>query len=155
LGDGHYWEKDGLVVKLPVRFVGDEQNPANVVVEMAGGTLSWNARGGWVEGVTFRRPRMASGETASSPLLALNSDGRLDIIQSVFDSQGNAGNVVDLRGSGIKGNWDGVVVKGGDVGIVIAGQASLHLKKVRFHLTTKMKPNRERKRFPNAFPSYM
>jgi len=117
-------------VSFPVRFVGDESNAANVVVEMSG-SLRWNASAGWMEGITFRRPKIASAEPSSSPVLFLNETGRVDMIQCVFDSRGSRGDVIAARGSGSKGKWEGVAVKGGDFGVSAGDSAALVLDKVR------------------------
>ena len=116
LSDGHYWIQDDLTIDKPVRFVGDEHNPSNVVLEM-NGSITWNAKGGWCEGVTFRRPKLSGNEGTKRNLLELR--GRLDVINSVFDNGGgsNGNDPVRLIGSGMKGSWRNVVVKGGKEGI--------------------------------------
>ena len=121
LGDGHYWVNDpGIIVNKPLRFVGDENNPANVVVEMSG-SVQWTSEGGWIEGITFRRPKISSGkELPSFPMLEIGGRGRIDIIHSVFDNDGSSGPVGHLSGCGNKGTWRDVVFRNG-------GSAGLHL----------------------------
>mmetsp|Transcript_7652 Transcript_7652/g.22422 ORF Transcript_7652/g.22422 Transcript_7652/m.22422 type:complete len:1551 (+) Transcript_7652:1-4653(+) len=131
LGDGHYWVNDpGIIVDKPLRFVGDENNPSNVVIEMSG-SLQWTAKGGWIEGITFRRPKMSSGKVLPScPMLELGGAARIDVIHSVFDNDGSTGPVGKLYGSGTKGRWEGVVLRnGGASGIHIDGsdQAKVEL----------------------------
>ena len=131
LADGHYWVNEpGLVFDKPLKLIGDENNAANVVVEMSG-CLTWTARGGWIEGVTFRRPKISTGVAVSSPMLTMNNESRVDMIQCVFDNDGSTGSVVTLSGSGYKGSWkDTVVRNGGGNGIEILGDVTLELKTV-------------------------
>jgi len=131
LGDGHYWEKEGFVVDIPLRLVGDENNPANVVIELSG-QVHWRAAGGWIEGVTLRSPKMSSGEPSSFSILALEGPGKVDMIQCVFDNGGSTGDVVMASGSGNKGKWEGVVVRGGGGGISASESAVLHMYKVNW-----------------------
>ena len=64
-----------------------------------GGTLIWKASGGFCEGITFRRPKLASGERSAPELLRLESGSKLDIIESALDNEGSEGNVVAVRGA--------------------------------------------------------
>ncbi len=60
LGDGHYWLNDhNIVIDYPLRIIGDEKDPSHVVVEVSG-TIQWKASSGYIEGVTFRKPRINS-----------------------------------------------------------------------------------------------
>lgn len=117
-------------MECPLKLVGDENDPSNVVIEM-GGTLIWKASSGWCEGVTFRRPKIASGEPTESSILQVHSGGKLDIIESIFDNSGHSGTVVNMLGTGEKGSWKNVSVKGGDGGIHMDEGASLDLLQVR------------------------
>lgn len=103
-------------------MVGDENNAANVVVEMSG-SVQWAAKGGWIEGITFRRPKISSGKDLPSfPMVQLRECGKIDIIHSVFDNDGSTGPVGHLSGSGNKGTWREVVFRnGGSSGIYIDG----------------------------------
>jgi hypothetical protein len=130
LADGHYWLNEDLIVDYPVKIVGDEGNPANVVVEV-GGTIHWRAPGGWCEGVTFRRSKMASEESAKRDLFRLENNGKIDIINSVLDNEGSVGNAVYASGPGSKGRWENVVVKGSGSGVALDDEASLDLGKVQ------------------------
>merc|ERR1719343_762854 len=114
LGDGHYWVNDpGIIVDKPLRFVGDENNPANVVIEMSG-SVKWTGAGGWIEGITFRRPKISSGKDLPSfPMLEIGESGKIDIVHSVFDNDGSSGPVGHLSGSGKKGLWHDVVFRNG------------------------------------------
>jgi hypothetical protein len=114
LGDGHYWVNEDLLVDKPLRFVGDEHYPSNVILEMSG-TLVWQCKGGWIEGVTFRRPKMSSSEPTSQELLRIENGARLDVTQSVFNNEGSHGSAIRVTESGTKGRWNKVVVKGGDI----------------------------------------
>jgi len=113
-------------VDFPLRLVGDEHNPSNVVVEMSG-TIKWRGKGGWCEGVTFRRPKLSSTESSPGELLRIEGMGQVDIFQSVFDNEGSEDSVVTVAGVGAKGRWESVLVKGGAVGIDIEEEASLEL----------------------------
>jgi hypothetical protein len=113
LGDGHYWVNEDLSVDIPIRLIGDENNPSNVIIEMSG-TLKWRAKGGWFEGVTFRRPKISSGAPTTSELLLIEKEGRLDVVHSVFNNESCRGSVITVTESGSKGHWENVIVKSGD-----------------------------------------
>jgi hypothetical protein len=90
LGDGHYWINEDVIIDHPICFVGDEEDPSNVVVEMSG-KICWRARGGRCEGITFRRPLIASTALMEPEyLLRVEHDAKLDVIQSVFDASGRS-----------------------------------------------------------------
>jgi hypothetical protein len=131
LADGHYWVKDpGLVFDKALKLVGDEHNPANVVIEMSG-AVKWTGKGGWIEGITFRRPKISTGTIPSCVMLQIEGEGRVDVVHSVFDNEGSTGAVVAASGSGPKGCWHDVVVRnGGSNGIELEGQVRLELTKV-------------------------
>jgi hypothetical protein len=42
-----------------LKIVGDEKDPSHVVIE-ANDSIVWKGLNGWVEGVTFRRPRIST-----------------------------------------------------------------------------------------------
>jgi len=131
LSDGHYWVTDmGLMFDKPIKLVGDEHNPANVVLEMSG-CVEWSGAGGFIEGVTFRRPKMTSTELVSFPMLKITGNGRVDMINSVLDNEGSTGSVAVASGSGFKGKWDRVTLRnGGRHGLELSGDGlSLELTK--------------------------
>lgn len=135
LADGHYWENQDIVVEHPIRFVGDEHNPSNVVIEMDGGTLIWKAGGGFCEGLTFRRPKLSSGAFSDKQLLHMMKGSKLDIIESVFDNQGSGGGiVVQVQGPSTTSSWKNVSLRGGQTGIVVDDGATLQLEQVRASL---------------------
>jgi hypothetical protein len=118
---------NGLVIDKPLRLVGDENNPANVVVEMSG-SVEWSGKGGWIEGITFRRPKMSSGLPPSVPMLGMRNDGKLDIVHSIFDNEGSTGPVVEVSGTGNKGQWHDVVFRnGGSNGISLDGDVLVEM----------------------------
>lgn len=120
--------EQGLIVDKPLKFVGDENNPANVVVEMSG-FIQWTGKGGWIEGITFRRPKIAGGLVPSTPMLQMEDNGKINVIKSVFDNEPSTGAVLVLSGSGSKGDWDGVTIRhGGSTGIRMSGQIQLTLQ---------------------------
>jgi hypothetical protein len=130
-GDGHYWvSHPGISINFPLKLVGDEQNASNVVVEMSG-TVTWNAKAGWIEGVTFRRPKI-SGEGSTDDMLKVANGGRVDINQSVIDNTGSSGaSAVAIEGFGSRGRWEGVTIEGGnEQGIKISSGGKLVLEKV-------------------------
>jgi F-box-like len=131
LGDGHHWQNSDLVVDKPLRFVGDENNPSNVVVEM-GGSLIWHASGGFIEGITFRRPKLATCETPTCAMLEVSNKGKVDIIQTVFDNEGSVGNVSNVFGSGSKGQWCRSVFQCGSIGVNLVSRAHVILSEVRY-----------------------
>jgi len=112
LGDGHYFINDpGLVVNKPIKFVGDEHEPAHVILELSG-EITWRSSSGWMEGMTIRRPRIATGVTSSNEILRIESGGRLDMFHCVFDNRGSIGNCVSV-GSDAGGRWVNTSIKGG------------------------------------------
>ena len=50
---------------FPLKIVGDEKDPSHVVVE-ANDSILWSGLKGWVEGVTFRRPRISTDNKIQS-----------------------------------------------------------------------------------------
>jgi hypothetical protein len=123
-------------ITIPLRIVGDEHNPSNVVIEMSG-TIIWKAFGGFIEGVTFRRPKIASGVSEPIEMLRIESTGKLDMIQSVFDNEGSRANTASLLGPGKKGRWESVLVQHGEIGILLQHGSQLDMAKV---LLTKQYP---------------
>jgi len=129
LGDGHYWVNEDLTVEFPIKIVGDEHNPSNVTVELSG-TLRWQGRRGWCEGITFRRPKIAGGKPFTSEMLRLENGGRCDVFQSVFDNEGSSGSAVTVTGDS-KSYWKNVVVKSQAEGISFGDGGLLELIKCR------------------------
>ena len=121
----------GLTFDVPIKLVGDENNAANVVIEMSGSVV-WRAKGGWIEGVTFRRPKITSGDPPAYNMLSIVDSGRIDIVHSVFDNEGSTGNVISISGTGKKGRWQNVSVRGGGGGgVTVNGGCEIELCKVR------------------------
>jgi Right handed beta helix region len=118
-----------MIVDKPLRILGDEENPSNVVIEMAG-SIQWTGNGGWIEGITFRRPKLASGVVPSQPMLSVSGGGRVDIVHSIIDNDASTGSVVQLTGSPgeRKGTWTDVIVRnGGSAGIDMDGGVLLDM----------------------------
>lgn len=123
LGDGHYFvNHPGLIINKPIRFVGDEHEPAHVVVELSG-EIIWRARGGWMEGITIRRPRIATGVTPKSEILRIDPNGHLNIFHCAFNNRGSIGNVVSVCNNA-GGQWEQVSVSGGS-----RDSSGLHVEK--------------------------
>lgn len=121
-----------MTVNVPIRIVGDEYNPANVVVEISG-TIVWRGNGGWCEGVTFRRPKIASGEPRKDPIFQIKGNGKINVVQSVFDGNGTIEHVVTMDGLGSRGRWEHVQVKGRKPGNLFSEKDSLILSDVHIH----------------------
>lgn len=96
-----------------------------------GGTLVWNARGGFCEGITFRRPKMASGSNPVGELLRLETGGQLNLVKCVFDNDGISNPVAVARNQDKKSNWKSVTLKGGTDGLSLENNAILCLNEVR------------------------
>ena len=133
LGDGHYWVKEpGLKINVPLRIVGDEKDPSHVTIELSG-TVVLDGANAWMEGVSFRRPRIASGEVKSQEILRIINGGRFDMFNCVLDNEGCGGNVAKLSGMS-NGRWGQVQVCGGEkesFGLWVEGGSSVDLKKCR------------------------
>lgn len=129
LGDGHYWiHSPGLSVDFPLRIIGDENNPSHVVLELSG-SIVWNGCRGWIEGVTIRRPKMASGITSGFELLRLEGKGRVDLSNCVIDNEGGDGNGTVMKGYGLKGRWNDVLVTGApECGVMIQDKSVIHME---------------------------
>lgn len=146
LGDGHYWVNDpGLVIDFPLRFLGDEDDPSHVVVELSG-ELVWKAKGGWMEGIVIRRPKLVSGAAPCNEILRLEQGGRLDIWHCLVDNRGCIGNCVSISGSGAGGTWERLNVHGasnGFSGLLVNEGANLHLVHVSFsrHMPDSHRPS--------------
>lgn len=92
------------------------------------GSVEWSGKGGWIEGITFRRPKMSSGLLPSVPMLAMRHEGKLDIVHSIFDNEGSTGPVVAVSGTGNKGRWHDVVFRnGGTNGLSLDGGVQVEL----------------------------
>ena len=77
LGDGHYFINDpGLMINKPIKFVGDEHDPSQVVLELSG-DINWNASGGWIEGITVRRSSITTQMTQNNEILRIGLGGRV------------------------------------------------------------------------------
>lgn len=110
-----------------MRLIGDEHNPANVIIEMSG-TLVWKAKGGFCEGITFRRPKLGSSDSTKKALLRLESGSRIDMLESVLDNDGGNDHVV--VGKNCTGVWKNVILRNGVAGLVLDDSGYLNLKGV-------------------------
>lgn len=106
-----------IVVDYPLRIIGDEKDPSHVVVEVSG-TIQWKAPSGFIEGVTFRKPRINSRLDDIPNMLEVS--GGLILTHSVVEGNfGNAVNGIQIRTKCLNGN-----------GIVLKDNASLTMKEV-------------------------
>lgn len=134
LGDGHYWVKEpGLNINIPLRIIGDEKDPTHVTIELSG-TVTLDGAKAWMEGVSIRRPRIASGEMKSQEVLRTVNGGRFDMFNCVLDNEGCSGDVAVVSGINSNGRWAQVEICGGEkksCGLKVEEGASLALKKCR------------------------
>jgi hypothetical protein len=129
LGDGHYWVPEpGLNVTVPIKIIGDEHDPSHVIIELSG-VVQWSGTGGWIEGVTFRRPRLAKGERKE--ILLVHNGGRVDMGECVLDNEGSEGSVTVVNGAGSTGQWLNTHIRGSEAGtgVLIESGGSLNLQK--------------------------
>ena len=136
LGDGHYWVSEpGLKVTFPLRIIGDEHEPSHVIVELSG-VVQWSGKGGWMEGVTFRRPRMSTDQRGE--IIRLHDGGRVDMGMCVLDNEGSQGAVAVVSGTTSRGEWFSTDIKGSEAnaGVLVESGGSLNLRKVREHYET-------------------
>jgi hypothetical protein len=141
LGDGHYWVKSpGLHIKHPIKFLGDENDPSHVVIELSG-SIQWTGKGGWVEGVTVRRTKNNSGndEKLALDMFTVADEGHFNMAHCVFDnSAGSGGHTARLSTatSYKECAWKSVTFKGAAeeyVGLAVEGKSSLRLQNVRVY----------------------
>jgi len=111
LGDGHYFINDGLLIDKPIKFVGDEDEPSHVILELSG-TIVWKSYGGWMEGMTIRRSSLAKAVSHKNEILRIDSGGRLDVFNCVFDNRGCIGNCTSI-GIDARARWEKAVISGG------------------------------------------
>jgi hypothetical protein len=135
LGDGHYFINDpGLVINKPLKFVGDENEPAHVILELSGEIL-WKSSG-WMEGITIRRSSVATGQ--NNEILRIVSGGHLDAFNCVFDNSGSVGNCISI-GSDARARWEKITISGGSsdkCGLHVAKNANVELIEVSVYRTT-------------------
>jgi Right handed beta helix region len=80
------------------------------------GSIQWTGKGGWIEGITFRRPKIVTGSIPNLPILEIKDRGKIDMIQCIFDNEPSTGPVVVVSGTGNKGHFDGVSIRNGKSG---------------------------------------
>ena len=119
LADGHYWLNDqNIVVDYPLRIIGDEKDPSHVVVEVSG-CIQWKASSGYIEGVTFRKPRINSSRVDDVPNIFEVSGGLTFSQSAVIGNFGRKG--TQFRAKCSDGN-----------GIVMKGNSRLFMTKVSY-----------------------
>jgi len=94
------------------------------------GTIVWRAKGGFIEGVTLRRPKISAGDATTVELLRIEGKGKLNMVQSVLDNEGSSGDVVRLSGEGGKGRWESCLFQNGVRGILLHEKAELEITQV-------------------------
>lgn len=114
---------------FPLRLIGDEHDPSHVIVELSG-TVDWSGKGGWMEGITFRRPRMATDQNGE--ILRVHNGGRVDTGVCVLDNEGSQGPVAVIADAKSRGEWFSTDLKGseGGAGVMVESGASLKLQNV-------------------------
>jgi len=130
LGDGHYWADEDIVIRHPLKLIGDDHNQSNVVVELSG-SFKWKARSGYCEGITLRRPKLASQSAPHKSVLILSTKSKLNMCACTLDQNGTSADVAIAGGSGL---WERVILCGGRNGLVLVGSSRLTLESVRAHM---------------------
>jgi hypothetical protein len=116
LSDGHYWVNDDLVVDIPLRFIGDEFHSSNVIIEMNNGScLRWRANAGYHEGITFRRPQIASSRVTSQSIIQVEEGAHLDMYQCTIDNEGSGYRTAASIQPHASGKWKKVSIRGGSL----------------------------------------
>ena len=72
------------MINHPLRIIGDEKDPSHVVIEMSG-TIYWNGSSGYIEGVTFRRPRINSGSQDALDIFIVGKSSKLTTNHCVIE----------------------------------------------------------------------
>ena len=65
-----------------------------------------------MEGVTICRSSLAKGSSRDNEILRIDSGGRLDVFNCVFDNRGSIGNCVSI-GTNAKARWERARISGG------------------------------------------
>lgn len=120
--DGHYWVNEDLTIDRPLRLVGDEYHPANVIIEMNNGScIEWKGKGGWMEGITFRRPQIASSKVTTEPLIRMHSQSRLHMYACTIDNEGSTQPTAVSVSKGGRWKREGVSVRRGKIEVKDGG----------------------------------
>ena len=141
LADGHYWVNSGLIIDKPLRIIGDDHDCTNVVIELTGMIL-WKVKYGWMEGITIRRPRVATSTTSGGAekiegvMLDILPGASINLEHCKLNNSGGTDNTVKVRGQN-KIKWRDVIVTGAeDSGIEITGNSSdILLKEVSYSIS--------------------
>jgi len=95
LGDGHFWiNESDIDISIPIKLVGDEDDPSNVIIEV-NGTITWSSPFGCIEGVTLRRPKISLEAAHGKPILKIAARSKLDISKCMIDSHAIVKEVTD------------------------------------------------------------
>ena len=125
----------GLDIDKPIKIIGDEHEPAHVILELRG-EIVWKSFGGWMEGVTIRRSTLTKEMSRHNEMLRIDSGGRLDVFNCVLDNKGSFGNCSSV-GTGSRVRWERAIVRGGSkdrCGLHVAKNATVELMKVRIEV---------------------
>ena len=88
------------------------------------GEIVWKSTGGWMEGITIRRPKIVTVFSPNNEILRIESGGRLNVFHCVFDNHGSIGNCVSMVGSNYGGRWEKTSITGGST-----NKSGLHIEK--------------------------
>ena len=99
---------------------------------MDGASMLWGARGGYFEGVTFRRPKLTSDPQAKNEMLVVEGGAKLAATESVFDSQSSSGYVARVIAASF--TCTKVSLVGGDGGLFANTGGFVELSEVRLHV---------------------
>jgi hypothetical protein len=87
---------------MPLKIIGDEKDPSHVVIELSG-RVNWEGSTGFLEGITFRRPRN-NDDCDEKAMLQLESGNSLSMTHVTLEgAREKISNAIQERvtGSGI------------------------------------------------------
>mmetsp|Transcript_1470 Transcript_1470/g.2855 ORF Transcript_1470/g.2855 Transcript_1470/m.2855 type:complete len:94 (-) Transcript_1470:146-427(-) len=80
-----------------------------------GSCIEWKAKGGWIEGITFRRPQIASSKLITQPLIRLQSHSKMHMYSCTIDNEGSEHGVALETLSGSRTKLEDVSVRAGTI----------------------------------------
>lgn len=94
------------------------------------GSIRWQAKSGWIEGITVRRPRISKEGRNTPEILVVEDGGQLDIIHSVLNNEGSLRSPAIVRGYDSKANWTSVILRGAMIspGLIVEDMAEVELR---------------------------
>ena len=94
------------------------------------GSIRWQAKKGWIEGITFRRPRLSKEGSVAPEIICVEGGGRVDIFNSILNNDGSLKSPAIVRGVDSKGTWRSVKLTGAiaSPGLVLEDRADVILQ---------------------------